>query len=174
MRTIELIGLIDPLTKIPNRRGFENRLNAEWGRAVREKTPISILVMDVDKFKDYNDTYGHQQGDTALKEVSKIAAQALNRSVDFAARWGGEEFMILLPGTAIDGAVKVAERVRKNASASVIATDNEVETKISVSIGVHSIVPDTDSSIDHFIKKADEALYKAKELGRNRFVISEA
>ena len=173
MRTIELIGLIDPLTKISNRRGFENRLNAEWGRAIRDNSPISILIMDIDNFKNYNDTYGHQQGDAALKAFAKIATQTLKRSVDFAARWGGEEFVMLLPDTEIEGAAEVAERVRKNAEASVIHTEDEVETRISVSIGVNSMIPGADASIDHFIKKADQALYKAKESGRNRFVISE-
>ena len=173
MRTIELIGLIDPLTKISNRRGFENRLNAEWGRSSREKSPISILVMDLDNFKTYNDTYGHQQGDAALKAFAKAAAQALRRSVDFPARWGGEEFVILLPGTETVGAAEVAERVRKNAEEMVIFTEDGVETKMSVSIGVNSTIPDTDASMDHFIKKADQALYKAKESGRNMYVIHE-
>ena len=173
LRTIELIGLIDPLTKISNRRGFENRLSAEWGRAFREKTPISILMMDVDRFKDYNDTYGHQQGDVALKTFAEVSSKTLMRPVDFSARWGGEEFVILLPDTEIDGAVEVAERVRKNTEVSVVYTEDGVETKLSLSIGVNSMIPDEDSSIEHFIKKADQALYKAKESGRNRYVISE-
>jgi len=173
MRTIERIGLIDPLTKISNRRGFENRLNAEWGRASRDKTPISILVMDIDKFKNYNDTYGHQQGDVALKTFAEIAAGTLKRSADFIARWGGEEFIILLPATNSDGAAKVAERIRKKAEAQVLPTEEGVETRTTVSIGVNTVVPEMDDPVDNFIKKADQALYKAKEAGRNRFVISE-
>ena len=86
MRTIENIGLIGPLTKISNRRGFENQLHVEWGRAFREKTSISILMMDIDKFKNYNDTYGHQQGDVALKAFSDISSKLINRPVDYAAR----------------------------------------------------------------------------------------
>jgi len=173
MRTIEQLGLMDPLTKIPNRRSFENRLNTEWNRAVREQTPISILMMDIDKFKNYNDTHGHQQGDAALKAFAKISSGSLMRAVDFAARWGGEEFIMLLSGTDTDGAAAVAERVRMNVEAAVIPTEEGAETKITVSIGVNTIVPDADTSVKEFIEKADQALYKAKESGRNRFVISE-
>jgi diguanylate cyclase (GGDEF)-like protein len=172
MHTIEKIGLVDMLTKIPNRRGFEERLKVEWNRALREKTPISILVMDIDKFKNYNDTYGHQQGDAALKAFADTASKSLMRGVDFAARWGGEEFVILLPGTNAGGAAEIAERVRKNVEAAIIPTDEGTETKITVSIGVSSIVPDSNTSIRGFIEKADQALYKAKESGRNRFVVS--
>ena len=172
MRTIEKIGLVDMLTKIANRRGFEERLKVEWNRALREKTPISILVMDIDKFKNYNDTYGHQQGDIALKTFADTASKSLMRGVDFAARWGGEEFVILLPGTNIDGAAEIAERVRKNIEAVVIPTDDGTKTKITVSIGVNSIIPTTNNLTKDFIEKADQALYKAKESGRNRFFVS--
>jgi len=174
IRTIENIGLIDPLTKISNRRGFETRFNMEWCRALRQQTPISILIMDLDRFKNYNDTYGHQQGDVALKTFSEIASNALLRSIDFVARWGGEEFVILLPGTDIHGAAEVAERVRKDVEASVIPTETGTVTRVTVSIGVNTVVPDANASTDDFIKKADQALYKAKELGRNRSVICEA
>jgi len=175
IRTIELIGLIDPLTKISNRRGFENRLNVEWNRAVRDKTPISILVMDIDNFKTYNDTHGHQQGDAALKMFADISTKTLKRAVDFVARWGGEEFIILLPGTEIEGAAEIAERIRKNIEVVIIPTEKGEDTSVTVSIGIHSTVPEACSivNIDEFIKRADKALYKAKELGRNRFVISE-
>jgi len=173
MRMIESIGLIDPLTKIPNRRSFENRLVVEWNRAVRERTPISILVMDIDKFKTYNDTYGHQQGDVALKAFADTSSKTLQRAVDFIARWGGEEFVILLPGTDVEGASSIAERVRKNIEAKLIPADEGAETRITVSIGVNSATPGMETSTDDFIKKADQALYKAKETGRNKFVISE-
>jgi len=172
MRTIEQISLIDPLTKISNRRGFENRLTVEWNRAVREKTPISILMTDIDKFKNYNDTYGHQQGDAALKAFAVVAVESINRAVDFAARWGGEEFVILLPGTDASGALEVAERMRKNVRTSVIPTEEGAETGITVSIGVHSVIPGKNTSTNEFINKADQALYTAKESGRDRVVKS--
>jgi diguanylate cyclase (GGDEF)-like protein len=172
MRTIERIGLIDPLTKVSNRRGFEGRLNEEWGRSLRENTFTSILIMDIDKFKTYNDTYGHQQGDVALKAFAEVASGSIMRSCDFIARWGGEEFVILLPGSGADGAAEVAERVRKNIEATKIVTGDGVETKITVSIGINSLIPTNDATIKDFIEKADQALYRAKESGRNRYVIA--
>ncbi|MCL2703161.1 MAG: diguanylate cyclase [Defluviitaleaceae bacterium] len=173
IRTIERIGSIDPLTQVSNRRGFEDRLNVEWGRAIREQKPISLLLMDIDKFKNYNDTYGHQQGDTALKTFAETASKTLMRSVDLAARWGGEEFVILLPGTNADGAVKIAEKVRKNVEDAVIYTEEGAITKITVSIGINTVVPHADIIIKDFIEKADHALYKAKETGRNKAVQSD-
>jgi diguanylate cyclase (GGDEF)-like protein len=173
MRTIERIGLIDPLTKISNRRGFEDRLNAEWGRSIREGLPISLLIMDIDKFKNYNDTYGHQQGDVALKSFAETSVKTLMRPTDFAARWGGEEFVILLPETNKSGAADVAEKVRQNIEAMPIPTEDGLETRITVSIGINTIVPCLDSNIKEFIEKADQALYRAKESGRNRYVESD-
>ena len=172
MRTIEQIGLIDPLTRVENRRGFETRICAEWGRSMREQTPVAMLMMDIDRFKDYNDTYGHQQGDAVLKAFTDTVSKSLLRSVDSVARWGGEEFVILLPDTGADGAAEVAERVRANVEALDIATEDGSVTKITVSIGVHSIVPTADDSIKECIEKADQALYKAKQAGRNRVVTS--
>ena len=173
MRTIERIGFIDPLTKIPNRRGFENRLEMEWNRSLREQTPISILIMDVDKFKDYNDTYGHQQGDVALKAFADLSVASLMRPVDFVARWGGEEFVIMLSGTDINGAEDVGERIRKSLESLVIPTGDEVKTMITASIGVNSVIPNANISTADFIKKADQALYRAKQSGRNKVVKSE-
>jgi len=172
MRIIENIGLMDPLTKVNNRRGFENRIVLEWNRAIREQTPISILMMDIDKFKVYNDTYGHQQGDAALRTFADVASKSLLRNLDFIARWGGEEFVVLLPGVATEGAAEVAERIRKSVEDVVLLTGDGKETRITVSIGVNSYVPSTGDSPDEFMKKSDDALYKAKESGRNRYVIA--
>jgi len=168
MRTIERIGLIDSLTKLSNRRGFNDRFNADWGRAIREQTPISYLLMDIDHFKTYNDTYGHHQGDVALRSFADAASNAINRSADFIARWGGEEFVIILVNTDADGAAEVAENVRKNVEDMVIPTEDGKETKITVSIGVNSTVPKLQTSPDDFVENADQALYKAKASGRNR------
>jgi len=172
MRIIKNIGLIDPLTKIANRRGFENRLTVEWSRAIRDQTPLSLLMMDIDMFKNYNDTNGHLQGDMALKTFVEVSVNSLMRDIDFIARWGGEEFVILLPGTAENGAIQIAERVRSNVEALSIPSDEGDDTRITVSIGVITVVPNMNSSITDFIKKADKALYKAKETGRNRFVVA--
>jgi len=168
MRTIEHIGLVDTLTEIANRRGFDERFKTEWGRAIREQAHISYMMMDIDLFKKYNDTYGHQQGDVALARFAETAESTLNRSTDFIARWGGEEFVVLLQNTNIEGTAKVAEKIRKNIEDMVITTETGEETCITVSIGVTSIIPTTATSQCDFLNSADKALYKAKASGRNR------
>jgi diguanylate cyclase (GGDEF)-like protein len=160
--------MMDQLTGIANRRNFDNRLRAEWGRAIRENIPISMLMLDVDHFKTYNDTHGHQQGDRALCLVAQTLAQTLKRTSDFAARWGGEEFAVLLPNTDSDGGVAIGEQIRKNIELAEVPCDNGDVTKLAVSIGVKAHMPMPDSSIDEFISKADRALYHAKNTGRNR------
>jgi diguanylate cyclase (GGDEF)-like protein len=168
LRTIEQISLKDQLTNVLNRRGFDNRIHMEWLRTIRAKLPISILLMDVDRFKAYNDTFGHQQGDEVLRAVAMAAAQSLNRPGDFVARWGGEEFVVLLPNTDSAGALNIAERIRINIENAVVPCSDGRETKVTVSIGVNTQLPPHGSSYDGFISKADKALYKAKETGRNR------
>ncbi|MCL2194004.1 MAG: diguanylate cyclase [Treponema sp.] len=170
LRTIERLSLVDQLTGIPNRRSFDERINAEWKRAIREggPAPISILVMDVDHFKTYNDTYGHQQGDLALQVVAGVFSRHLKRSVDFAARWGGEEFIGLLPGTSLDGALEIAEDIRKSVENMEIDHYNGSSSKITVSIGVSTQKPTQSTWTDSFISMADRALYNAKAAGRNR------
>ena len=168
MRVIEQLSLTDQLTGIPNRRSFDARLNTEWGRAIREGTPISILMIDVDKFKNYNDTYGHQQGDIALQSFAKAFAGVFKRHSDFAARWGGEEFVALLTNTDEAGALDVAEQIRKMAEDMEIPCLNRLAAKITVSIGVHTRTNENSCTVDKFISGADEALYAAKNKGRNR------
>lgn len=169
MRTIERIGLIDVLTNITNRRGFDNQITMEWSRAIREKTPVSFLMIDIDKFKELNDTYGHQQGDVILKRIAQILTSTLKRSADFAARWGGEEFAVLLPDTALDGALEVAESIRKNIEAATFPSIRGFSgLKVTVSIGVASESPVFDSVMSDFIGRADKALYASKESGRNK------
>ena len=168
MRTIEWLSLTDQLTGIPNRRSFEAQLNTEWGRAMRERTPISILIIDVDEFKNYNDTYGHQQGDVALQSFAKVFAEIFKRHGDFAARWGGEEFVALLTNTDAVGAIKVAEQIRQLAEDMVIPCLNGLAEKITVSIGVNTRTDESNCTVEEFISGADEALYAAKNKGRNR------
>ena len=170
LRTIERLSMIDQLTELPNRRSFDDRLGMEWRQAIREKTPISMLIIDIDKFKHINDTYGHQQGDIVLKIISGIFSQLLRRPGDFAARWGGEEFTVLLPNTPLKGAMEIAEKLRKDIEATVIPLDNGLEVQITVSIGVNSQVPTINSSSEIFIANADKALYTAKDTGRNKVV----
>jgi len=168
MRTIEQLGLMDTLTKVANRRGFDNRFEAEWGRSMREGTPLSFMLMDIDKFKVYNDTYGHHQGDNALKAFADVASHTSTRANDFFARWGGEEFVMLLPNTDIYGAAEVAEKLRSNIEEMTIPTEDGAATKVTVSIGVKSIIPKANTSLTDFQAKTDQALYRAKESGRNR------
>ncbi|MDR0472542.1 MAG: diguanylate cyclase [Treponema sp.] len=175
LRTIERLSKIDQLTNIPNRRSFDERLHAEWNRSVREQQSISILILDVDKFKDFNDTYGHQNGDIALQTVAKILSRLSKRSSDFAARWGGEEFVILLPNTPLDAALDIAEKIRaaiENEEIPCVSNAGNTITKITASIGVNTQVPAQADSIDAFISSADKALYAAKEAGRNRVTVS--
>jgi diguanylate cyclase (GGDEF)-like protein len=173
IRTIELISMIDQLTAIPNRRGFDSRIDMEWIRAIRENTYLSVLLLDVDNFKMYNDTYGHQQGDKVLQIVAKTIENSLHRPGDFAARWGGEEFIVLLPNTNMNGALFIAESIRYNISNIAIACSDGTQTSVTISIGVNTQSPKQNSSREIFISEADKALYKAKETGKNRVCGSE-
>ena len=172
MRLINLLSITDTLTGLFNRRHFNTRLHYEWKRAIREKSLISILMIDVDHFKTYNDTYGHLQGDVVLKGISEIMRQKLQRSTDMLARWGGEELAVLLPLTDLPGACVVAEKLRS-------AVDNhafmcgEVQTKVTISIGVNCVAPWKYSNMDVFLEEADKALYLAKKMGRNRAEVAE-
>ena len=168
LRAIENLSMIDQLTNLPNRRSFDSRLSMEWKQAIREKTPVSLLMMDVDKFKNYNDTYGHQQGDVVLKTVAQVFLNSLKRPTDFAGRWGGEEFVVLLPNTPLCGALGIAELIRANVENAVIPCANNSGTKVTISIGVNTQTPVQCCCTDQFISSADEALYIAKQTGRNR------
>lgn len=167
--TLSSLGMEDQLTGLPNRRSFNNRLEMEWIRAMRENTPLSVLMIDVDKFKTYNDTYGHQQGDVALQTVAKMVSLPIKRGTDLAARWGGEEFIILLPHTNPEGASHVAESIRSQVENMEIPSLTRTPVKkVTVSIGVDTLIPTPQNSIDQLIAHADAALYRAKKTGRNR------
>jgi len=168
IRAVEDLSMTDPLTGIANRRSFDQQLNKEWRRAIREKSSIGILMMDVDRFKIYNDTYGHQQGDVALRTVAKTLTKTLRRPADFAARWGGEEFAVLLPVTDIEGALNIAELIRKNIEATIILCADGTQANVTASIGANVQTPAQNDSMEEFIFNADKALYTAKETGRNR------
>ena len=168
MKEVKRFGLIDQLTEIPNRRSFDERLNLEWERSKREKTPLSIFMIDIDNFKLYNDTHGHLQGDTALQTIAKTLKQTLNRSTDFVARWGGEEFTVLLPNTDSKGAMTIAETIRKAVENTPILCDNDESTNTTISIGINTIIPKAKDTTKDFIIQADRALYNAKDMGKNR------
>lgn len=168
VRTIEKLSMLDTLTELPNRRAFDNHVKMEWEHALREQKPISVLMIDVDRFKLYNDTYGHPQGDLLLQRLAEIFKQTLKRATDFIARWGGEEFIISLSNTDLNGALSVAKEICKNVEQTEILCSNGMSTNVTVSIGVVSKVPDIGDSIINLISMADEALYIAKNSGRNQ------
>ncbi|MDR3000750.1 MAG: diguanylate cyclase [Fibromonadaceae bacterium] len=171
-RVIERLGLTDQLTGLPNRRSFDNQLNQEWGRALREQSYLSILVIDADSFKNYNDSFGHQQGDVALKSIAQAISQTLKRSTDFVARWGGEEFIVLLPSAKSEDAFNIAERIRQSVEDMVIPCPEGMgASKITISLGLNSPECIRDTTIHKFIAGADAALYEAKAQGRNRVCI---
>ncbi|MCL2006769.1 MAG: diguanylate cyclase [Treponema sp.] len=168
LRTIERLSIVDQLTDMPNRRGFEKQLNSEWARAIRDKTIMSILFVDVDKFKNYNDSFGHRQGDIALQTLARVFKDTLKRPGDYSARWGGEEFIALLPNTDVNGSLEVAEHLRKNVEDVQVPCTEENALKITISVGVNTMIEGKSNSIEEFISNADAALYNAKENGRNR------
>jgi diguanylate cyclase (GGDEF)-like protein len=161
-------GMEDMLTLLPNRRNFDTRLNMEWKRAIRKRSSISLLLLDIDYFKRYNDTFGHLQGDTALRAVGATLKQFARRPGDLTARWGGEEFGIFLADTDSDGALYVAEQIRTSIEELKIPSVMEEARSITVSIGVSTSYPINESDLSDFIDEADKALYHAKSLGRNR------
>ncbi|GHV53435.1 hypothetical protein FACS1894216_11430 [Synergistales bacterium] len=169
MREYEELGRIDPLTGIANRRRFDEHIEAEWKRAAREKKPISILMIDIDKFKNYNDTYGHPQGDALLKAIAKIFTAAARRPGDLSARLGGEEFCVLLPGADLTNALSIAEIIRSNVEAARVPTaDGNTQTSVTVSIGAASFLPKPGDDSAALVTKADDNLYAAKKSGRNK------
>ncbi|HHY09095.1 MAG TPA: diguanylate cyclase [Firmicutes bacterium] len=173
---LERDSRIDGLTRIANRRRFDEAFATERLRAIRTKSYLSVLMLDLDLFKPYNDTYGHLQGDDVLKMVAKTLQKTLQRPGDLIARWGGEEFVVLLPDTDQVGAVVVAEKLRK------AIEDLKIPHKasplgeiVTISAGVATSVPGDKQSYNLLLQKADEAVYKAKELGRNKvFAANEA
>jgi len=171
IKLIESIALLDGLTEIPNRRNYNNRIDMEWGRAVREKTSLSLLMMDIDYFKNYNDNYGHSKGDEALKLVANAISRTINRPADFAARIGGEEFAVLLPNTPNEGALYKAELIRTSVEALEISHQHSaVSSVLTVSIGGTCFSPDKKDDMKVFINEADKMLYRAKNEGRNKVV----
>lgn len=157
----------DPLTSLKNRRAFVDIMKKEWERSRRYDNSISFIMIDIDHFKNINDTYGHQMGDVVLKKVAAFMKTQC-RETDFAARYGGEEFCILLPDTKADSAVNLASRIKEGVRLLTFSTDSG-EFHVTVSLGI-SQYKEEFQDFDQFIEAADKALYKAKDCGRNCIV----
>jgi diguanylate cyclase (GGDEF)-like protein len=141
-KLIERIALLDALTEIPNRRNYDNRLLVEWSRSLREKTSISLMMLDIDYFKQFNDSYGHTKGDQAIKEVAAALSRSLQRATDFAARIGGEEFAVLMPNTDLAGARSVAELIRSSVESCAIPHQHSpISEFLTVSVGGATCIP---------------------------------
>ncbi len=159
----------DALCGLANRRAFDELLAREWERGRREEQPLSVIFMDVDYFKRYNDTYGHAAGDECLRQVGRAIRQALLRPGDIAARYGGEEFVILLPNTDLQGAMEVGDRLLSSVDALAIPHHaSEAAYHVTVSIGLACLVPSAHASTARLLEEADKALYEAKSRGRHR------
>ncbi|NRA63919.1 MAG: diguanylate cyclase [Pseudobacteriovorax sp.] len=169
------LSLIDALTGIPNRRCFDDTIQQEWRRAARHGGDLALLMIDVDHFKMYNDTYGHQMGDTCLQEVAKTIGQQLRRPGDLLARYGGEEFAIILPNTNAEQTASLQKAIMSAISGLALEHNASPTSDIvTISMGVASVTPDNDiNSPQELIQIADQALYKAKESGRNQVYISD-
>jgi len=162
----------DGLTQLANRRYFDAYLQQEWRRLAREQQPLSLIFLDIDYFKDYNDYYGHQAGDDCLKQVAHVFEQAARRPADLAARYGGEEFVILLPNTNQQGVEQVAQRVQDTLwQLHLPHARSTVSSSVTCSMGIVCTIPDQTVSADTCVAIADEAVYRAKAQGRNQFVV---
>ncbi len=167
-QTLEQIVRIDPLTLVPNRRAFEEEFEKAWKQGARNRKVLSVIMCDVDNFKDYNDTYGHQAGDECLKIVGCTIASSLCRPSDFVARYGGEEFVVVLPDTDLSGAGSIAERIRMRMLKRGLAHSASPLQSVTLSLGVASETPTANMERAVLLAKADACLYDAKKGGRNR------
>jgi diguanylate cyclase (GGDEF)-like protein len=160
IETLHRISTIDGLTGAANRRHFDDMFGLEWRRAARSRKPLSLLMIDIDNFKSYNDRFGHQAGDDALRAVADVLRSSVHRAADLVARYGGEEFAVLLPETDAEHARQMAERLREQVEQDCAAT---------ISVGVATSQPSRDAGdTEELIRRADAALYEAKRAGRNR------
>ena len=169
IRKIKHESMYDPLTNVFNRRSFDIQAKLLWEYCIREKQSISLLLLDIDNFKFFNDEYGHMQGDIALQILANSLLSTKRRTVDTVFRWGGEEFAIILPGSNLESSMMLGEMFRKKISNLKIPLAEGGKTlSITVSVGVASMTPDENKSFDTLIKEADKAMYMAKEAGKNR------
>jgi diguanylate cyclase (GGDEF)-like protein len=167
-RTLKSLATQDPLTGLSNRRHLDERMAVEFARAARENTPLAMIMIDVDHFKLYNDSYGHAAGDTCLQAIAGVIAAACRHAADMAARFGGEEFALLLPGTDIEGALDVAQRACAAIHATALVHGGSPFGVVTASAGVFALVPTPGQPLRTLIECADRGLYSAKAAGRNQ------
>ncbi|NJO66934.1 MAG: PAS domain-containing protein, partial [Leptolyngbyaceae cyanobacterium RM1_405_57] len=169
-RELQHLANLDGLTQIANRRGFDEHLQREWNRLTREAAPLSLLLCDIDHFKLYNDTYGHIAGDQCLRHIARAIAETLKRPADLVSRYGGEEFAVILPNTAAEGATQVAEFIQaKVQQLQIDHGRSPIVPYITVSVGIATTIPVQQVLPDALVALADEALYQAKAQGRNAY-----
>jgi diguanylate cyclase (GGDEF)-like protein len=163
------LSKVDELTGIPNRRRFEEVINTEWYRAKRELRHLSLIFIDIDHYKEFNDSYGHVAGDDCIRMVAQVLNSAVRRASDFVARYGGDEFVAVLPNTDLRGALKLAERMRSAVeNLHIDHKCSNISESVTATLGVACIIPGNNDTLEEFINAADKALYTAKQKGRNR------
>jgi diguanylate cyclase (GGDEF)-like protein/PAS domain S-box-containing protein len=167
-RKLEQLAAEDGLTKLSNRRSFDEYLEKEWRRQTRSQKPISLIMCDVDFFKNYNDSYGHQAGDACLRSVARAIQNKVRRAGDLAARYGGEEFAIVMPETDLKGAWHVADQIRRDlAEMKIPKSRSDATSFVTISCGIATMIPSNENSPQMLIENADQGLYRAKNKGRN-------
>lgn len=168
-RALKQLSFRDSLTGLWNRRKYDQTLEKEWRRCLRNKRPLALILLDIDYFKRFNDSYGHVAGDECLIKIGGVFKNSLSRASDLAARYGGEEFVVLLPEAGKEEAIKVADMLRQKIESMHVPHEKSAVSKyVTVSLGVTSTVPDRNSSHEDLFKMADRALYLAKNSGRNK------
>jgi diguanylate cyclase (GGDEF)-like protein len=168
-RELRRLASIDSLTQLANRRCFDEFLHQEWQRLRREQGFLSLILLDIDFFKSYNDTYGHQSGDECLKRVARLIEETIKRPADLAVRYGGEEFAVILPNTPLEGAMHIAREIHAKVELAAIAhAGSRISHHLTLSSGVATIIPSHQFTLEDLIASADQALYRAKLQGRNQ------
>lgn len=170
---LQKLANLDGLTWIANRRCFDQFLNQEWTRAIRERHPITLILCDIDYFKSFNDTYGHLRGDECLSDVARAISLAVRRSSDLVARYGGEEFAIVMPNTDLEGGMLVAQAIQEQVrNLQIEHTGSSIGSYVSVSIGISTLVPTQGIAPEALIEQSDRNLYSAKQQGRNQIAFA--
>jgi diguanylate cyclase (GGDEF)-like protein len=169
---LQQLAAVDSLTNLANRRQFDRYLSQQWQQMRRQIDWLSLIIIDVDYFKLYNDSYGHLAGDFCLQQVAKVIKSSVQRVTDLVARYGGEEFAVILPATSAEGALQLAEKIIKNVrKLEIVHEKSAVSSFVSVSLGVASVIPEKEMTPASLIALADGALYAAKSSGRDRYIL---